>query len=69
MEVLKMVKININTENDAFQMGGNESPYFRNQEVVRILRKLADNLEENITAKNIVLLDINGNSVGNCIID
>lgn len=64
-----MVKITINTENDAFQMGGNKSAYFRNMEVVRILRKLADNLEENITAKNIVLLDINGNSVGNCIID
>ena len=65
-----MVKININTENAAFiGCNGVESPYFRNQEVVRILRKLADNLEENITAKNIVLLDINGNSVGNCLIE
>jgi len=57
-----MVKIEISTENSAFE-GENKS-----LEVVRILKKLANRLEndaELITCK-IALIDLNGNKVGTC---
>ena len=55
-----MIKITINTDNDAFDDGDNGA-----SEVARILRALADRLAENgIVALPCHLRDINGNRVG-----
>lgn len=55
---MKKVKIEINTSNAAFEEG--------NDEVVRILRDLADKFECGSVRENI--LDINGNKVGKVVV-
>lgn len=64
-----MVKITIKTDNAAFQDEfSNIDSNVRNQEVARILRNLANQLEksveEGVDWNSVILLDINGNSVG-----
>ena len=50
-------KIEINLDNDAFQPSAGP-------ELARILRNLANDLDEHPDACEIVVVDINGNSVG-----
>ena len=50
-------KIEINLDNDAFQPSAGP-------ELARILRNLANDLDEHPDAYGIVVADINGNSVG-----
>ena len=64
-----MVKIIIKTQGAAFTDGVSYlSPSARNIEVARILKKLANQLEQSaetgIDWNSVILLDINGNSVG-----
>ena len=64
-----MVKITIKTDNAAFQDEFSTiDSNVRNQEVARILRNLANQLEksveEGVDWNSVILLDINGNSVG-----
>lgn len=64
-----MVKITIKTDNAAFQDEfSNIDSNVRNQEVARILRNLASQLEKSVEQgvdwNSVILLDINGNSVG-----
>lgn len=64
-----MVKITIKTDNAAFQDEfSNINSNVRNQEIARILRNLASQLEKSVEQgvdwNSVILLDINGNSVG-----
>ena len=61
------IKIVINTDNAAFcNEDGNQTCYTRNFEVARILKNLAKQLEErpDVDWNSVILMDINGNSVG-----
>ena len=55
---MSTIDIKINTENAAFEDD--------NRETVRILKELADNINESsVVIKNAIIKDINGNNVGN----
>lgn len=58
---MKCVLVRIETENAAF-----ETPEGRLNEVARLLRRLADDLEDNglVDGTFILIVDINGNTVG-----
>lgn len=59
---MSAVTITINTGNDAFvaDAGG---------EVARILRDLADRLEDGLSAGSVPLRDGNGNTVGSAVVE
>lgn len=60
-----MITITINTDNAAFGDGTLDQEGIKNIEVVRVLRKIIDKLEDSDRYySTIPLLDINGNYVG-----
>ncbi len=63
-----MIHIKISTDGAAFtDAEGIRSTFFKNMEVARILKKLADQIEQNPDTdwNSISLFDENGNFVGN----
>lgn len=58
-----MVEIKFKTSNSAFHDdNGNEDEFYRNQEVARILREIADRVEDYWDRGSIA--DLNGNKIG-----
>lgn len=58
-----MFKLTMDTDNAAFEDG------YKTEEIARILRRIAENVENGETDNSGVAMDINGNIVGGWSID